>query len=292
MLSMTGYGRVEKVIDDYSFIVEIKTLNGKYLNLKTYVSGLFSSLEVKVQNYIKKEFKRGNLNVYIEIKLLNPENFVEVDFNLAKSYNKALSAISRELHLTDDVSLEVLTKFREIIKIKLNEEELDKIWNNLIDPLSEAIKTTKEFQTKEGENLKQILNKYIQEVEELIYKIEKDSQEMKKLFSEKLNNNLKDLLEDKNIIDNERLELEVALLAEKADISEEIDRLNSHIKRFKEIIGSKEQEKGHNLDFLTQEMHREFNTISSKSRQLGIINYSIDGKSLINKLREQVQNVM
>jgi len=292
MRSMTGYGRIEKVIDNYSYTVEIKSLNGKYHYLKTSLSGIFSPLEVKINNYMKNNFKRGNISLYIDIRFLNPDDFVEIDLDLAKSYHSALTKLSSELHLTDDVSLDILTKFREIIKIRISEQEIEKIWSGLKVVLDEVSHKTIISQKNEGEDLKKIFKEYLNELSEYVLEIENNSKEMKILFKEKIEKNLSDLIEDKDKIDSDRLELEIALLAERYDISEEIERLKSHINRFEKIIESKDDIKGMNLDFISQEMHREFNTIASKSKSIIITNISVEGRATVNKIREQAQNVM
>ncbi|MDN5343195.1 YicC family protein [Oceanotoga sp. DSM 15011] len=291
MRSMTGYGRIEKIINDYNYSVEIKSLNGKYSNLKTSIAGIFSPLEIEVQNLVKKYFKRGNISVYIDIRFLNPQNFVDIDLGLAKSYHSALQQMTSELHMSDDVSLDVLTKFREIIKIKVEEEAMNKIWKGLEEILLETIEKVKVFQIEEGEKLKTVLLGYIDDIEKIVNDIQNAAVDMKDTFKERLENNLKELLNNSELINEGRLELEVALLAERADISEEIERLKSHIKKFRDIVNSEDELMGQNLDFLSQEMHREFNTIASKSKLIELTNLSVEGRGLVNKIREQVQNV-
>ena len=291
MRSMTGYGRIEKIIGNYNYTVEIKSLNGKYLNLKTSLAGIFSPLELNVQNYLKKQFKRGNINVFVDIRFLNPSDFVEVDMGLAKSYNEALNKVAEELNLPDKPNLDILTKFRDVIKVKINEKSLEEVWGGLKEVLEETVEKVKEFQYSEGENLKVVITEYMNEVENLVNKLEIDAGKIKDFYRERLMNNIEQVLTSKEKINEERLELEVVLTAERADISEEIDRLKSHIKKVRAIINSKEEVKGQNLDFLSQEMHREFNTIASKSKMTDITNYSVEGRVLINKIREQVQNI-
>ncbi|MGM0641234.1 MAG: YicC/YloC family endoribonuclease [Thermotogota bacterium] len=290
MRSMTGYGRIEKIIGNYNYSVEIKTLNGKYSNVKTSLAGIFSPLEIDVQNLVKSKLNRGNISVYIDIRFMNPEDFVDVDLGLAKSYSTALNKIANELHLSDEVNLDVLTKFREIIKIKIKEEKQEEIWEGLKEVLEETIDKVIEFQKNEGQDLQDILISNVDKLKEMVEKIESQSDEMKDEFRARIKENLDEILESEKI-NEDRLELEVALLAERADISEEIDRLKSHLNRFTKIINGDSESKGQKLDFLCQELHREFNTIASKSKVTDITNLSVDGRVIVNKLREQVQNV-
>ena len=290
MRSMTGYGRIEKIIGDYNYSVEIKTLNGKYSNVKTSLAGIFSPLEIDVQNLVKSKLNRGNISVYIDIRFMNPEDFVDVDLGLAKSYSTALDKIANELHLSDEVNLDVLTKFREIIKIKIQEEKQEEIWEGLKTVLEETIEKVIEFQKNEGDDLQNILMSNVEKLNDMVEDIEKLSNDMKEEFRARIKENLNEILESEKI-NEDRLELEVALLAEKADVSEEIDRLKSHLSRFSKIIKGDNESKGQKLDFLCQELHREFNTIASKSKITEITNLSVDGRVVVNKLREQVQNV-
>jgi uncharacterized protein (TIGR00255 family) len=290
MRSMTGYGRIEKIIGDYNYSVEIKTLNGKYSNVKISLAGIFSSLEIDVQNLVKSKLNRGNISVYIDIRFMNPEDFVDVDLGLAKSYSTALDKIANELHLSDEVNLDVLTKFREIIKIKIKEEKQEEIWEGLKTVLEEAIEKVIEFQKHEGDDLQNILMSNVEKLNKMVEDIENLSNDMKEEFRARIKENLNEILESEKI-NEDRLELEVALLAEKVDISEEIDRLKSHLSRFTKIIKGDNESKGQKLDFLCQELHREFNTIASKSKITDITNLSVDGRVVVNKLREQVQNV-
>lgn len=290
MRSMTGYGRIEKIIGDYNYSVEIKTLNGKYSNVKISLAGIFSSLEIDVQNLVKSKLNRGNISVYIDIRFMNPEDFVDVDLGLAKSYSTALDKIANELHLSDEVNLDVLTKFREIIKIKIKEEKQEEIWEGLKTVLEEAIEKVIEFQKHEGDDLQNILMSNVEKLNKMVEDIENLSNDMKEEFRARIKENLNEILESEKI-NEDRLELEVALLAEKVDISEEIDRLKSHLSRFTKIIKGDNESKGQKLDFLCQELHREFNTIASKSKITDITNLSVDGRVVVKKLREQVQNV-
>jgi uncharacterized protein (TIGR00255 family) len=130
----------------------------------------------------------------------------------------------------------------------------------------------------------------VDKLNEMVENIEKLSNDMKEEFRARIKENLNEILESEKI-NEDRLELEIALLAEKADISEEIDRLKSHLSRFTKIIKGDNESKGQKLDFLCQELHREFNTIASKSKITDITNLSVDGRVTVNKLREQVQNV-
>jgi len=293
MRSMTGYGRLTKNIGDYSYNVEIKSLNSKNLNINTSISPLFSPLELHIQNLVKKYFKRGNLRISIDIKLLKTDNIIDVDLGLAKAYYNALNSLINELHLADDVNLEDLLKFKDIVKISIDEKTIDDIWEGAKEVLKEVIETVLKYQKEEGKDLKDFLDGYLTELEDIIIKIEENAQQMKEKYREQLKHNVNSLISNIDSIDENRLEMEIVLLAERADISEEMDRLKSHTRRFKNFLENENNNDsiGQELDFICQEMHRELNTIASKSKILDITNLSLEGRTLVNKIREQVQNL-
>ncbi|WP_129409980.1 YicC/YloC family endoribonuclease [Marinitoga lauensis] len=290
MRSMTGYGRIEENIGNYSYTVEIKSLNGKHLNIKTNLPWIYSSLELKVNDILKKHFKRGSLNVYIDIRLLQPKDIIKIDKALAKSYYDALNELAQYLHLSDLPNLDLLIRFKEIMKYSIDEKDLELIWKGLEQVLLKGVEKVIETQKSEGEKIYKVLMGYVDKIEEITIQIEKHSSKMKEYYKEKLKESLKDL--DLEIEYNkERLEYEIALILERGDITEEIDRLKMHVKKFREVSGSNLESLGQNLDFLAQEMHREFNTIASKSKLKEITALSIDGRLHVNKIKEQVQNI-
>jgi uncharacterized protein (TIGR00255 family) len=290
MRSMTGYGRIEENIGNYSYTVEIKSLNGKHLNIKTNLPWIYSSLELEVNDILKKYFKRGSLNVYIDIRLIQPKDIIKIDKALAKSYYDALNELAKYLHLSDLPDLELLVKFKEIMRYSIDEKDLEEIWDGLEIVVKKAIEKVIETQKSEGEKINKVIMEYVDNIENITNDIEKYAGDMKKYYGDKLKESLKDL--DLEIEYNkERLEYEIALILERGDITEEIDRLKMHIKKFRDVASSNVEAMGQNLDFLAQEMHREFNTIASKSKLKEITALSIDGRLFVNKIKEQVQNI-
>lgn len=290
MRSMTGYGRIEENIGNYSYTVEIKSLNGKHLNIKTNLPWIYSSLELKVNDVIKRYFKRGSLNIYIDVRLLQPKDIIKIDKALAKSYFDALNELSSFLHLSDLPNLELLVKFKEIMRYSIEEKDLELVWEGLEKALVKTIEKVLETQESEGEKIKETLLEYVNKIERITLEIGENASKMKEYYREKLKQSLKDL-ELEIEYNKERLEYEIALILERGDITEEIDRLKMHTKKFREVLDSEQQSIGQNLDFLSQEMHREFNTIASKSKLKEITALSIDGRLYVNKIKEQVQNV-
>lgn len=291
MRSMTGYGRINKNIGDYGYNLEIKSLNSKTLNLNVIIPPLFSPIEINIQNFIKKYFQRGRINVYVDIKFLKSDDVIDIDLGLAKAYYNALNILANELHLSGEVNLEILLKFKDIIKVSLTDEKISQIWDGLEKVLEEVVDLVIRFQEEEGKDLEKVIKDYLEEMKNVVEEISKYADKMKETYREHINNNLSSLLSDLSNIDEKRTEMEITLLAERSDITEEIDRLTSHIKRFKNLLETDETSIGQELDFICQEMHREFNTIASKSKLLEITNLSLEGRSLVNKIREQVQNI-
>ncbi|MCD6449385.1 MAG: YicC family protein [Thermotogaceae bacterium] len=290
MRSMTGYSKVVETIDGYEISIEMKSLNSKYLNLSISMPSYLNFCEPELNQLISEEIKRGKVSVKIHIRFIKPPNAVKVNDGLAQAYYKALDEISSKLGIPEPINLDHILKFREIVTFEMDEEEAEVICNHVKGVLLKAIDILIKEREKEGERLKGFLKTLLNEMEERLLKIEERTSDMVSYYKEKIEEGVKNLLPSDIQPDTNVLETAIATLVEKADIKEEIDRLKSHIKRARELLESSEPV-GSTLDFLAQEMLREFNTILSKSKLVDISNWAIDGKTIVNSFREQVQNV-
>ena len=284
--SMTGFGRASSDEDsDKNFSIEIKSVNHRYLDINIKMPKTFVSLEEKIRRLISERLSRGKVDVFINLKdYSKAQGRAKVNLEFAKSYVKCLNSLKNEFKdLEDDIKLSMIVKHPEVIVIEEKEEDLEKIWNDIEGVLSEAIDGIVAMRVNEGEKLaKDILEK-------LVNFIELKSSVVVENYREKLKERLKDFLGNVDI-DETRLATEVVIFADKATIDEEIIRLKSHISQLRESLSFKESI-GRKLDFLVQEMNREANTIASKSNDLEITNSVIDIKNIIEKIREQVQNI-
>ncbi|MEG0833273.1 MAG: YicC/YloC family endoribonuclease [Oscillospiraceae bacterium] len=290
MNSMTGYGRAQSVVNGREITVELRSVNHRYFELSTRIPRTFGYLEDKIKSYIAERVSRGKIEVTVSIVLgdeLDVE--VELNMNIVRGYADALKRISDEFGLRDDVFASTLAKFPDVFTVKrpvLDEEE---VWNDVRAVLDTSISNYNEMRESEGNRLRDDILSRLTTLEELLEAIEEQSAPRLEAYREKLGARMKAVLENTEI-DEGRLLLEAALYADKAAIDEETVRLASHIAQFREIAKSGVPV-GRKLDFLTQEINREANTIGSKAGDLNITGAVVDMKAEIEKIREQIQNI-
>lgn len=290
-ISMTGFGRGEYKDDNYQFLVECKTINHKYADINIRLPKKLSFLEDKARILVKDYIKRGRVDLYIKLDLLGSEDVnLKFDEELATQYVSILKQIKDKFDLVDDISVMNIAKFPDVIKTEEKEDDEDKLWSMLKVALENALLKLKEMRSEEGKKLAEdiqnrcdLLKNYIEDIEKYSYNVVID-------YKEKLKNRISDMLEDPSIIDESRLAQEVAIYADKSNITEEIVRFKSHIEQLKNTV-VKNESIGRKIDFLIQEMNRETNTIGSKSSDLNITNLVVEIKSELEKIREQIQNI-
>ncbi|MCD6160211.1 MAG: YicC family protein [Kosmotoga sp.] len=287
--SMTGFARSEAECEFVACSVELKSVNAKHLNLEVNVTGGFTEIEVKASRYLREKLRRGTVRAYVEIYFNESiGNIIRPDLGVASAYYNALNELADKFRIPDRISLDTLSKMKDVLKYRLTPSVNEKIWECLKIALDKAIAILDEDREREGKNLEKALVSYLQRLENIAKELHERTEGLLEYYREFLKKRISDVLEIE--VDKSRLEQEVAILAERADISEEIVRLESHITSFKRLMES-EKECGVQLDFLCQEMHREFSTIAAKSKKAEITSLSIEGRTLVNKIREQVQNI-
>jgi len=289
MLSMTGYGK-GSANDGKIFVdVEVKSVNSRYLDISLRLSSPLLDRETELREWIRNKIKRGKLSIVIGIKRNGIEEGIsDIDEEKLKSYLSFIKKIKKVSKIDEKVKLEHLLYNKEIFLSKsevFSETEFNLIKEALDNALSNLIKMEK----NEGKELTKDLKKRIKIIEEKLDNIEKDRDAGIQEYFQKLKNRIKLLIKDEKLDEN-RFNQELAIIAEKADITEECVRLHSHNKFFIETIES-DSEPGRKLNFLCQEMNRETNTISSKSFSISITHNAVLIKEEIEKLREQIQNI-
>lgn len=290
-ISMTGFGRGEYKDDNYYFLVECKTINHKYCDINIRLPRKISFLEDKIRNFIKDYIKRGRVDVYIKLDLLGSEDVnLKFDEILASQYVNILRKIRDKFDLVDDISVMNVAKFPDIIKTEEKEEDEDLLWSMLSEALEETLTNLKEMRSEEGKKLAKDVLERCDILQSTIEEIEKNSYNVVIDYKEKLNNRISEILDNPSLIDENRLAQEVAIYADKSNITEEIVRFKSHIGQLRNTI-VKDESIGRKIDFLIQEMNRETNTIGSKSSDLNITNLVVEIKSELEKIREQIQNI-
>lgn len=288
--SMTGYGRGEVLKGGKSFSVEIKTLNHRFSDISIKIPKQISFLEERVRETVNREISRGKIEVCIVYEDAGEkERNIRLDESLAETYIKALEIIRDKFNVKDDITVSLVAKFPDVIKIEDAEEDEEELWTLLKEALGTAIEAVIKMRENEGKKLEDSLLSKLELIEGKLNEIKKRAPEVVKEYKRKLESRIKELLEQ-NLPDESRLAMEVALFADKCSIDEEIVRLESHIDQMNDLL-EKGSPVGKKLDFLIQEMNREVNTIGAKASDLDITRCVVELKSEIEKLREQVQNI-
>lgn len=288
--SMTGFGRGESQGDGKSFIVEIKTVNHRYSDVFIKIPRSISFLEEKVREMVSKSVSRGKIDVFITYEEFGEDSkTVTMDEALAAAYLKTLSHAKDKFGLKDDLTVSLLTRLPDVLKVEKSENDEDKVWGLLKDAMENALTSLVIMRENEGQKLKSSLFERAEYIESVLKNIIERAPEVVKDYKQKLETRLQDIMEQKTI-DETRLAMEVAIFADRCSIDEEIVRLGSHLGQLCEAL-QMQQPVGRKLDFLVQEMNREINTIGSKANDLVITKNVVEIKSEIEKIREQIQNI-
>lgn len=291
LISMTGFGRAESQEGDYTYQAEIRSVNNRFIEINTRLPKAYVDLEQPLKKIIKSHCSRGSINLTISLANSNEgsgEWDVRPNLSLATQYVDALNQIRDSLGLQGEIDLKSVVGLRDIIKIE--PVALDPAKKDLIlNIATEALTSLQKMREEEGENMQKDLAQRIDAIESHAAEIESRHPEVIKEYQEKLNDRIKTLNEGVGL-DETRLAQEAALLADRSDITEEMTRLRSHLKQFRNFFNAKEPI-GRKLEFITQEINREVNTTGSKSSDISISNRVIEMKSELEKIREQVQNI-
>lgn len=289
---MTGFGRVEAVTAGKRMQVEMKSLNHRYLEISLRMPATLFPLETEIKKKIGERFFRGKIEV--SIRMDNEANqdgtqALMLNLPLVRQYYSLLSQIKEELQLPDEVTLSMMSGFRDLYMPKEVEDDLAGLWKGLEGILAEAMDKLTDMRTTEGGALGRDLACRMDKIQQLLRIIALRAPEVVVEYRQRLSDRVRDLTQGM-VIDEGRIHQEVAILAEKSDITEEVVRLESHIGQFMELLAG-EEAIGRKVDFLIQEMNREINTIGSKSGDGETARQVIEIKSELAKVREQIQNV-
>ena len=291
MKSMTGFGRGVVQETEFAVTVELKTVNNRFLDISLRLSGEMQALESTIKRQIGNRLSRGRVEVNLTYERTTEINY-ELNRPMITGFLAAMREMQKEFSLSGEPDLNVIARLPNVLlpkKDDLSEEFIVGVER----ALNAALDDLERMRENEGEMLRNELNFRLSEIENRLPKIESESETVAEEYRARLTKKISDFLakSDSQIeIDQGRLAQEVAFLADRSDISEEIQRLKSHIEHFRQIM-SEEKEVGKRLDFLTQELNREANTIASKTGNLAIKENALAIKSEIEKIREQVQNV-
>ena len=289
--SMTSFGRSSSEEGQRRvFTVEMKSVNSRYLDVNIRMPKTLISLEEEIRKMISNSLNRGKVDVFINLKNYNDGSGIpKVDINLAQGYLECLKEIEAKLGVKNDISVMQIARFPEVITVVEEEDKIDEVWQELKPLINDSLDMMIRMREVEGDKLKEDILSKISIIEELVSKVEEFADTIQKNFKIKLEERVKELLGNVDI-DESRIAMEVCMLADKATVDEEIIRLRSHINQVRETLNLKEPV-GRKLDFIVQEMNRETNTIGSKSSDIQMTNIVIDIKNILEKIREQVQNI-
>ena len=290
LYSMTGYGRAEQTIGDKTFLVEVRSLNGKQFDLRINIPALLKPFEFEIRNMLNEGLQRGSVECFITIKQNGTGKPVSINTDLAKSYYEPVAALAQELGLPQGDLLSTLLKLPEVITAS-SETLSDTDLEGFQKVLKEAIYQLNEHRKNEGLSLEADLLLRVSNIEK--------HQEALTILAPKRRIKIKEglikLLEEqvgKENYDGNRLEQELIYYIEKIDISEEQVRLNNHCAYFRSILAEKEVSKGKKLSFILQEFGREINTTGSKANDVEIQQLVILMKDELEKAKEQILNVL
>ncbi len=288
--SMTGFGRGEFERKNRKITVEMKSVNHRYCDVNVKMPRKLGFLENEVRSLVKQRLSRGKIDLYISYED-NSDEKENIKFNsdLAKEYLKYFALMSEQFGLDNDIKVSHLSRYPDVLVVEEKEDDQEELWVILKGAVEDACEKMIVTRATEGELLKEDMVKKLDVMLEALEVIKDKTPLIIASYKEKLENRINDLLENV-AIDESRLAIEVAVFADKSCIDEEIVRLSSHIEHMKASFNTG-QPIGRKLDFLTQEMNREANTILSKANAIDISNQALDLKTEIEKIREQIQNI-
>jgi len=287
--SMTGFGRGEYTEDNYSFIVDVRSVNHRYCDFSVRLPKSLLGLEDRIREYASSKISRGKVDIFVNYDSFGQDVDIKIDANLTKSYINCLKVIKDEFGINDDISLSLLTRFSDIFKIEKIEKEEDEIWRILKTALEMAFEELNNMKEREGQRLAEDIKMKLNDIKNVIDVIDNKADSFVKEYMVKLRERILELTQGV-ALDESRLMTEIAIMADKSSIDEEIVRLRSHVAEFEKTLDSKSSI-GRKLDFIVQEMNREVNTIGSKATDIDIINNVVNLKTQIEKIREQIQNI-
>jgi uncharacterized protein (TIGR00255 family) len=288
--SMTGYGRAETKEQGRNIVAEAKSVNHRFLEISLRMPQALFPLEMEFKKKIGEKIKRGRIEIFIRLEAENT-NAGEAILNLdiARNYFAALQRLKDEFGLIDEIGLKTLAGFRDIFSQPAETEISSDVLNRVASTLEEALAMLVQMRREEGTAIYRDMEQRLDVIRGILETINARAPQVVAEYQKRLKERIKELTAGYDL-DDLRLAQEVALLAEKSDITEEIVRMHSHISQFVALLQSDEAE-GKKIDFLLQEMNREINTIGSKSNDVEIAGQVIDAKSALSKLREQAQNI-
>jgi uncharacterized protein (TIGR00255 family) len=291
IISMTGYGKGEHNDGKRSITAEIKTINNRYCDINIKTPRHLRFFEDNIRKILKNGVQRGRIDVYINIDYISESDTVIVpNMCLAKQYKDAIDEIRNELNITSSASIDTIIKFQDVLMAKEDTQDEEELRICVESAMNNAVKNLIEMRLVEGEQLESDIRSSMIKILELMDEIAKNSGTIVQDYKVKFEARIKELLGSTYEMDENRLYNEIVIYADKSDINEEIVRFRSHMSQLDSALRTGGSI-GRKLDFIIQEANREINTIGSKIGNLDIIQMVIEIKNLLEKVREQIQNI-
>ena len=288
--SMTGYGRATVERDGIEITFEIKSVNNRYLDTSVRLPRAFGYLEEKIKKEVQKHTTRGKADAFLSVQVLEDrESEIVVNYPLFESYLKVFSEVEEKYSLRNDITVSTVMKLPDVVGKKTGEDEEERMTALTLEVVEKALSDYDKMREAEGEKLYEDLLSKLDGIEKIRGEIATLSPASVKAYEARLKERIEELLGNTSY-DESRVVTEVAIYADKVAVDEELTRLSSHLSQFKKIMKGNIPA-GRKLDFLTQEINREVNTIGSKCQELEITRLVVEAKSEIEKIREQIQNI-
>ena len=290
--SMTGFGRGEFTDGKRNVTAEIRTVNHRYADITVKMPKRYSFAEEAVKNIVKQKIRRGKAEVSIIMENLSEADVtVRLNTPVAEQYLQNLKQLQEEFGLAGEIDIRLLSSMPDVLRAIPDVEDEDEITSVITEAVTRATEANDAMRQTEGQRLAEDLLHRGDLVRGIVDKIGTRAPLVAQEYVRKLNDRISELLDGAAEIPEDRILTEAAIFADKANITEELVRLDSHMKQLKEILTGADGPVGKKLDFLVQEMNREANTIGSKANDLEITSWMLEAKSEIEKIREQVQNI-
>lgn len=287
--SMTGYGKSSLLINSREYQVEIKTVNHKYIDINIKMPKVISYLEESIRKQISGKIKRGKIDICINFENYSQQgNEIKINTEIAKMYINNFRELAKEEKISEDISVTEIAKLPDVLSIKNTLDE-EVIKNELLQVTEDAINQVIVMRENEGKKIYDDINSKISQIDGKNQEIFELSTGLIEEYVVKLETRIKELLKTDEI-DKTRLMQEVVIYADKCSVEEEVTRMKSHIIQLRNLLETSEPT-GKKMDFLIQEMNRETNTIGSKANNLDITNRVVDIKTILEDIREQIQNI-
>ena len=288
--SMTAYGTLDFELSGHKYTMEVRSVNHRFFEFKLRAPSYLYKFESLIRNTIKSKLQRGSIECYIKSdKTSSPD--IDVDYALMGEYIRSLNEVQKKFKLEGKLQVSDIIRLPNIFATKEPEIVNDIVEKEIVAATQNCADFVKEMQKQEGEKLKTAMEQHLIHIEKNTKVIEEKSHDIFNDSFNKIKDRLKELLSDSSI-PTERITAEAGLMAERLDITEEVERLGSHFAQLRETLNNKNNEPvGKKLDFIVQEINREINTIASKAEDTNVVYTAVENKTLTEKIREQVQNV-